>query len=54
MKEINWDKIKEQLKEEFQIENWNDWGQDRRINNILEAFISMKYLVEKQLKEEKI
>lgn len=48
-KEIDWNLIKQQLKEEFQIEDWDDWGRDKRVENILSTYISLKHLINKQL-----
>lgn len=48
---IDWLEIKSQLKEEYQIEDWADWMKDKRVDNVLSTFISLKYLVNQQLKE---
>lgn len=50
-KEIDWQKVKNDLKEEYQIEDWNEWISDKRVSNYLDALISIRILVEKQLKE---
>lgn len=51
MIEIDWNKIKSDLKEEFQIEDWNDWQTDKRVSNFLDAFIEIRYLINKQLEK---
>lgn len=47
-KQIDWGKLKTELQEDMQCD-FKLWSKDKRTSTILETYIAIKFLLEKQL-----